>query len=166
MQIMAKPIQFSLRTLLLAIVPVAVVSLPLGWYIRRPGPRPPPVPVSGTILLDGDLLIGARVEFYPTDPNGQIGAGLTEWNGTFELPTRKPSINHICGSWPIRPLAGVYKVTVITRLAGRALTIPGAPIAPEIPGRYANPETSGLIADVTYDGPNAFTFNLSSMPDE
>jgi hypothetical protein len=37
--------QFGLRALLLAFVPVAIVALPVGWYVRRPKP-PVPVPVS------------------------------------------------------------------------------------------------------------------------
>jgi hypothetical protein len=79
--------QFGLRALMLAFVPVAIVALPFGWYLRRPGP-PRTVPVSGTITLDGAPLFGVVVFFHPVDHAvGRMAEGCTGRLGKFTLRT-------------------------------------------------------------------------------
>jgi hypothetical protein len=140
---MAKPFQFRLRTLLLAFVPVAVVALLVGWNLRRPRP----IPVSGTVTLDGKPLIGAQVTFFPIepiDPSGRSAGGQTDGTGGFRLAS---------GAFQ-----GSYGVSVIN-----GFNQPPAPIGRIVPVRYQNTATSGLAAEVTR-GPNDFTFNLTSVP--
>ncbi len=165
---MATPCQFPLRTLLLAVVPVAAVVLPVGWHLRRPKP-PQPVPVSGFVTLDGVPLDGADVLFCNdyTLPTG----GTTDANGRFVLKT-----------WGVTKdqqgaLPNFYKVVVVKALEiGPFRDVSGKEVEPgemgisEIfgtikfltPERYRDGSTSGLSAEVTQDGPNAFTFNLTT----
>jgi hypothetical protein len=132
--------QFGLRALMLAFVPVAIVALPLGYYVRRPAP-PQLVPASGTVMLDGEPIGGARVQFISTPPHGHKVVGFTATTG--ELSLRTVSLHCKAGVVP----RGSYKVAVVGTTA-------------VIPRRYANVATSGLTAEVTADGPNVFTFNL------
>jgi hypothetical protein len=143
---MAKPFQFDLRTLLLAVVPVAIFALPVGMYLRRPQP----VPVSGTVTLDGKPLRGARVAFNGREARSSTNAKgffkLLTWNGRSEV------------DWVI---PGSYKITVVNiRVMGKS-----GPRKNMLPERYASGDTSGLTAEVTRDGPNVFAFNLTT-PEE
>jgi len=140
---MAKPFQFRLRTLLLAFVPVAFVALLVGWGLRRPLP----VPVSGTVTLNGKPLIGAQVTFFPIepiDPSGRSAGGQTDGTGAFRLAS---------GAFQ-----GSYGVAIVN-----GFNQPPAPRGRVVPVRYQNTATSDLTAEVS-SGPNDFTFNLTSVP--
>jgi hypothetical protein len=76
---MSKSFQFRLRTLLLAIVPVAVIAVPVGYFLRRPHP----VPVSITVTVNGKPING-QVEFFPSDQaTGHEVAEYTRMKATF-----------------------------------------------------------------------------------
>jgi hypothetical protein len=62
-----------------------------------------PVKVVGVILLDGQPVPGATVQFSPVDGKGQGAYGLTQDDGTFELSCQ----NGVPGAPP-----GQYKVVV------------------------------------------------------
>jgi hypothetical protein len=144
---MAKPFQFRLRTLLLAFVPVAVMALAVGWSLRRPRP----IPVSGTVTLDGQPLAGCQITFRPIDPidpSGRSPGGMTDSTGAFRLLSLIVRGKRLPGAFP-----GGYEVAVVN---GRNVRV--------VPVRYANAATSGLTAEVAKFGHNDFTFNLTTPP--
>jgi hypothetical protein len=75
--------QFGLRALMLAFVPVAIVALPLGYYVRRPKP----IPVRGSVTLDGARLDNAYVVFESTVETPKLGwaIDLSDAKGRFAL---------------------------------------------------------------------------------
>src|SRR5207253_2712864 len=79
--------QFGLRALLLAFVPVALIALPLGYYLRHPWP-PQTFAVTGTVTLDGVPLDDALISFLPlNDMRKAAAAGTTDAAGKFALQT-------------------------------------------------------------------------------
>jgi hypothetical protein len=116
-------------------------------------------PVEGQVKLDGRPLAEAGVMFLPVD-KGPSAMGTTDSEGRFELMT----VNAVGAP------RGSYKVTIAKRKY-----VPPKPGQPAPPGglvaewysprQFANPETSGLTADVG-DGTNDFQFELSSAPDK
>ncbi len=149
-------VQFGLRTLFLAFVPVAIIALPAGYYLRRPVPAQP-VPVSGTVMLDGVSLDGADVTFHSTAETGCPAWARSDVNGRFALKCwhRKPTE---LGEPPKSgAMSGSYLVIIQKREAIRPRVT--RPVTPE---RYASAVTSGLTAKVTRDGPNVFAFNLTT----
>jgi hypothetical protein len=158
---------------------VALVALPIGYYVRRPR-LPQPVPASGIVTLDGVPLDAAEVVFVPIDPNGKAAAGTTSTvTGAFSLKsTLGTTIKN-------GVLPGSYTVVVSKRKiipsgnpprdahTGREIILgpgeewSGAVLNDDIvehisPIRYTAPATSGLTAEVTKDGPNSYVFNLTT----
>jgi len=83
-----------------------------------------PVPVSGTITLDGKPVEGATVTFHPLgdDKEGRPATGQTDKTGTFHLKTGSGD-----GTRP-----GEYKVVIIKNvLADPNLKMPDYPDTPE-----------------------------------
>jgi hypothetical protein len=76
-----------------------------------------PVPVRGTVLLDGQPLSGATVTFMPMENVGRSASGMTVEDGSFRLTT----FNQNDGALP-----GEYKVTVTLEEAGEVLKPSGA----------------------------------------
>ena len=86
--------------------------------------RRTPVPVSGTVTLDGRPVEGATVTFHllGDDKEGRPATGQTDKTGTFRLTTGNEA-----GARP-----GEYKVVVIKNvLAGPKLKMPDFPDTPE-----------------------------------
>jgi hypothetical protein len=100
-------VQFRLRSLLLAFVPVAVVALIVGRYLRSPLP----VPVSGVVTLNGQPLDGATVMFFLIDSNGRAAVGTSDMTGRFQLQTYVSGSTILPGALP-----GSYRVTVAKKL--------------------------------------------------
>lgn len=63
----------------------------LGLVLVGCGGKYTPVPVSGTVTLDGKPLDGATVFFYPVGDakEGRVAQGATDKNGEFYLSTMK-----------------------------------------------------------------------------
>ena len=86
--------------------------------------RRTPVPVSGTVTLDGKPVEGATVSFHllGDDKEGRPATGQTDKTGTFRLTTGNED-----GARP-----GEYKVVVTKNvLAGPKLKMPDFPDTPE-----------------------------------
>jgi hypothetical protein len=162
-------LKFRVRTMLLAIVPVALIALAIGYYLQRPRP----VPVSGTVTLDGKPLGEVSVQFqtsnYGYDAKGHFAGGLpafgvTDSAGKFQAQT-------------FRDLATLKKEAAAKKSVHAAFDPTGVVVDGAFPGsyrvsfnkyqfplpkRYESPTTSGLTAEVTRSGPNVFTFNLTT----
>ncbi len=136
------------------------------------GAQRSPVPVSGTVTLDGKPVEGAVVWFHPAgdDKDGRVATGMTDKAGTFRLKTGD--------AVGVRP--GEYRV-VITKnvLANPNLKVPDFPDTPEgrnqrdhfvwkhfgddqppyrsvLPDRYGDLKITPLTCKVPGDGPVHF----------
>lgn len=138
--------------------------------------RPKTVPVTGVVTLDGKPVEGANVTFYPdtgqsagtaqpkkTDQVTRPATGTTDKEGKFTLKTFEPGDG---------ALPGKYKVTIIKKEVTGFLAdkdgLSGG-IAPGgiqekwiIPKKYADPQTSGLTAEVK-PGMGPLEFKLTSQ---
>lgn len=139
--------------------------------------RPKTVPVTGVVTLDGKPIEGANVTFYPdtgetagagaqqkkADGPGRPATGTTDKDGKFTLKTFEPGDG---------ALPGKYKVAIIKKEVTGFLAdkdgLSGG-IAPEgvkenwiIPPKYADPNKSGLTAEVK-SGMQPLEFKLTSQ---
>jgi hypothetical protein len=139
-----RPIQFSLKLILLAFVPVAIVALLVGNYLRRP--RPVPVPVTGNLTIDGMPAAGVLITFVPASADRHPATGLTDPTGSFKLRTAIGGSSFMDGAQP-----GSYVVTIIKAPAGGVSVLPT---------QFAAPSTSSLTAEVHTGPANIFTFDI------
>ena len=105
--------------------PIGLIGLTvlLGAAAGCDGKRTP-VPVSGTVTLDGRPVEGATVTFHllGDDKDGRLASGQTDKTGTFRLRTGEED-----GAQP-----GEYKVVIVKSvLAGPKVKIPDFPDTPE-----------------------------------
>ncbi|MCS7303901.1 MAG: DUF4198 domain-containing protein [Thermoguttaceae bacterium] len=139
--------------------------------------RPKTVPVTGIVTLDGKPIEGANVAFYPdtgeatgtggqqkkTDALTRPATGTTDKEGKFTLKTSPLGDG---------ALPGKYKVAIIKKEVTGFLAdkdgLSGG-IAPEgikekwiIPPKYADPNNSGLTAEVK-PGMRPLEFKLTSQ---
>lgn len=139
--------------------------------------RPKTVPVTGVVTLDGKPIEGANVTFYPdtgeatgttgqqkkSDTASRPATGATDKDGKFTLKTFEPGDG---------ALPGKYKVAIIKKEVTGFLAdkdgLSGG-IAPEgikekwiIPPKYADPNKSGLTAEVKV-GMQPLEFKLTSQ---
>lgn len=110
------------------------VLLLLSCIGCSPGP-PKPVPVAGTVRIDGEPLRGGYIRVIPAD--SRAASGEIDENGRFRLTTMKD--NDGC-------LPGMHAVEVGSRQTVRHGELLW--LAPEV---YRDPGRSGLT--VTIDGP-------------
>ncbi len=124
--------------------------------------RPKTFPASGTVKLNGQPVAGATVVFAPDPsdaPNSIAATAMTQASGDFSLQAYPP----LKGAVP-----GKYKVTISKmELPPPAAKGPNAHDAPPpppprslIPENYADPEKSGLTADIPEGGRNDLHFDL------
>ena len=121
---------------------------------------PATVPVTGTILLDGNPVEGATVMFIPTE-GGRMATGTTDASGQFTLTTFEKGDGAIIGS---------NKVAVsLRKVTGEFLDDEGQvdPDDPRntvewvVPMKYCIADTSGLTCEVA-KGMEPPTFDLKS----
>ena len=134
--------------------------------------RRAPVPVSGTVTLDGRPVEGATVTFHliGDDKEGRLAIGQTDKTGTFQLKTGNEN--------GVRP--GKYKVVIAKNvLVNSKLKVPDFPDTPEgrnqrdhfllkhfgddqppsrnvLPERYGDLKTTPLTCKVPDDSPVRF----------
>ena len=113
-----------------------------------------PVPLRGTVKLDGRPLQGATVHFIAPDPGGRDALGSTDADGAFRLSTFEPDDGAFPGSYKVivRPateadpeLAAMTPAEAMEAAsAGRKVNRP--PVA--LPPRYSQPGQTILVQDV------------------
>jgi hypothetical protein len=118
---------------------------------------PATVAVTGTVSNDGTPLEGANVIFHPMAESGQTLASqsVTDAQGRFELST------HV-GAGKFKPgiVPGRYAVA-ITKLDTASIATTLAPPKNLLPKKYADPKTSGFVAEVAEGQDNEFEFALA-----
>lgn len=149
------------------------------------GAKFPLVPVTGTVMLDGQPLAGAFVIFAPVEPSPgslRVATGMTDANGRFTLRTNYEPRWTGMGAVP-----GTHRVTISKVVAAQDLPRaiyaeklaqhtkrmrdmgmrPGSPgddvdrFGVElVPAKYLAMATTPLSAEVTPDGTNDVTFDL------
>lgn len=133
-------------------------------------PADPPTrlyPVHGQVRRDGRPLRSGTITFYPAGP-GQIASGEIR-DGDYQLSTTTPGDGARPGPYRVAVTVGderLPRVEVPAGVAGPgAEAAPSAIARPAVPESYADPNRSGLSADV---GPrrNAITFDLDRGGDE
>ena len=136
------------------------------------GCKPPPpntIPVSGTVTIDGQPLVGANVSFFPQgETTGRGGMGQTDEQGRFTVHLHD---NQSTKQGPAGLFAGQYKV-IISKLVNPDGTpfIASEDVAPIdsnakdlVPEAYSNYDLSKLTADVQ-PPEKKLTFDLQSSP--
>lgn len=114
--------------------------------------QPKTYPVTGTAMLRGIPLPDAVVTFMPE--YGRHASGITDAQGKFTLSTFAPADG---------ALEGRHIVTIAEtarEMPEGDYSIP-AETNQRMPGRYAEPAESGLVADVKTNSNNDFTFQLT-----
>ncbi len=145
------------------------------------GDRPKTEKVSGTVTYKGKPVDGAVVKFISDDAAKPAAVGRTDASGKFTLMTFDSGDGAVVGTFKVAitktkaPADNAIAVTsddpaAMYEAAEKAGIDPfaeGAGTSPEsmetgslLPEKYANAESSGLIANVTAGGKNDFTFAL------
>lgn len=111
-----------------------------------------PATVSGVVSLDGKPINRGSVGFTPTQ-GGMQAVGTIQPDGSYELKTNRDLGLDV----------GEYKVSIAAREPGKEDPNGGPPMpGPFItPRRYARPQSSGLVFQVT-KGSNEIDIELSS----
>ncbi len=139
---------------------ISLGALGCGGSNRRDGPVT--YPVSGAVMLGGQELEGATVNFQGAD-GSRSAVGVTDGRGRYELTTFTAGDGAVSGE---------YRVTITKyEIPPEAFTadddddgpVPGGgqETLPKnvLPERYANAQTSGLTATVV-EGSNTFDFQI------
>ena len=116
------------------------------------------VPVSGKVLLDGEPVAGALVQFIPS--SGPLSGGQTNDQGEFTLtgPGNRPGA--IVGSYivtvgcPFDPSQGSS--------ADGSTQAPAAPSNCNVPFKYSDMSTTDVSADVPSEGKSGLVIELTS----
>jgi hypothetical protein len=151
-------VDMALSQPVLALTRIIVLAVPL-LAIGCGGDAPELAPAGGMVTHDGTPLADADVLFIP-EAGGPTAVGRTGSDGKFQLTT---------GGIP-GAVIGKHKVAVQAAAetsAGQTVVEGGefiGEIKSRIPATYGNYEMSGLTADVTADGENNFTFELTGAP--
>ena len=131
--------------------------------VGSPSNLPQLVPVSGTVMLDGEPLSGAVVTFIPTESTRGTGAnGYTDTAGKYEIVA-----NHGGKGAP----EGTYKVLIAKLVMPDGSDFPinsniaplDSPARQILPARYSEVNQTELTATVR-DGANTIDFPLTSKP--
>jgi len=118
-----------------------------------------PVPVEGTVHLDGQPLAGAMVTFMPLNAGAREAHGYTTETGSFKLSTFRPDDGAIPGEYkvlvsytaPAAELpAGSTQDEAMRALEKSAKVKKRQPIV--VPESYRNPEKTKLRQSVPPDG--------------
>ncbi|TVQ01253.1 MAG: hypothetical protein EA381_05605 [Planctomycetaceae bacterium] len=153
------------------LLPVWLLVIPVAFVGCGGGDLPTTVPVTGTVTLDGNPVDGATVNFM-SDTENRLASGKTDASGKFTLQT-------IVGSQTAPgAVVGGHGVAVLKSESGGQMTEDPKAIMEQmttnpaitsdytpkyiIPAKYNNPTMSGIRVEVTQDGPNDITIELTS----
>ncbi len=135
------------------IASVSLLCLTVSCGCSGGSSDPKPVPVSGTITLDGKPLQGARVTF---DSDQRPAVGITSTDGSYKLA--------------LGALPGEYRVAIGDPPGNAGMTRPMAapsgdkpePVPVELPLKYSDPKQTALRFTVPDDGSDVADFTLTT----
>lgn len=130
-----------MRTWLLFLFALAIIGLSSGCGSGSSGPKT--YSVTGTVTLDGSPLETGSVVFDPVDGAGQGCAGEIK-----------------AGKFNLKACVGSMKVSITSSKDTGKKDQYGEAIYENVLPREVYDVRSKLTANVTADGPNAFTFEL------
>jgi hypothetical protein len=127
--------------------------------------RPETVEVTGNVTYRGQPVEGATVTFKSKSTDGRGATGRTDEEGEFQLTTFEPGDGAIPGGYQVT----VSKTVVEGELSEEEVNAyyekgqqpPPKRTREMVPQKYKFPNTSPLDAEVTEDGDNEFTFDLT-----
>jgi hypothetical protein len=135
------------------------------------------VNAGGTVTLDGKAVDGATVSFVP-DGEGRSASAMTSSDGTFRLTTVNPGDGAIPGRYRISVTKlsqatgdgrassqeeGMNQIRERMKNGGEAaMRKPAEKPKDELPARYKDPATSGLVETIQASGDNTHKLELTS----
>ena len=132
---------------------------------RRDGPEM--VKVTGTLTLDGEPVDGGHIRFSP-EGNGPAAFAETDSRGRYQLRTYDPGDGAIPGNYRISVTKEVTEGVVefesqqereeYLKKNGR----PNRKVTNALPKKFANPDTSGLTAEISLAGSKRVDLELTS----
>lgn len=124
----------------------------LGCFLLLTGcgdSHPNTIDVTGKVFHNGQPVDGANVVFTS---DGPLATGVTDAQGKFTLRTFSDGDGAI---------AGAHRVTITKNVSETSTPDnPYPTVKNMLPARYAQPDSSGLTADVGADKENMFRFDL------
>lgn len=125
------------------------------------GNRPKVYPVTGNLTMSGKPVEKAVVIFVGA--GGSTARGTTDASGNFRLTTFEPNDGAVAGPQQVSVVKEVAAYDPNTLKIGEAPP-PSTSDKNALPKSYGNPQTSGLTATVSENGPNKFEFALTDKP--
>jgi len=120
--------------------------------------------VEGIVRYRGNPVEGARVMLYPEEQSKDryLPNGITGSDGKFKLTTYQTDDGAPAGRYKVSIAWTPPKAPPSTSDPAKATGgVPSkAPEADRLHGKYGDPKTSGLTAEIKADGPNKLEFNL------
>lgn len=152
-------------------LPCWLLVVPIAFVGCGGGDMPTTVPVTGTVTLDGTPVDGATVNLM-SDTDNRLASGKTDASGKFTLQTiigSQTAPGAVVGGHGVAVLkseSGGQKTEDPKAMMEQMTTNPAitSDFKPKyiIPAKYNNPTMSGIRVEVTQDGPNDITLELSS----
>ncbi|MFM1997010.1 MAG: hypothetical protein RLZZ111_1397 [Planctomycetota bacterium] len=153
------------RFALVVIVLFGCVSCSAAKEDKWTRARPKTHAVRGRVEMRGRPVEAAKVVFHTKLPeNGQdySAFGYTDARGMFVLQTFRDGDGAVAGKHRVTIEKLTYDSPAAPRNEGDA--VPAPVEKSHLPDRYRSPDASGLTAEVTAKGANAFVFALDDPP--
>lgn len=125
------------------------------------------VKVSGTVTLDGEPVAGAHIRFSP-EGKGTAAFAETDTRGRYQLRTYDPGDGAIPGDYRVSVTKEVTEGVVefnsqqereeYLKKNGR----PNRKVTNALPEKFADPDTSGLAAEISLAGSRRVDLELTS----
>ena len=125
-----------------------------------------PVPLRGTVKLDGRPLANASVYFISKDSKGRDALGSTDADGVFRLSTIRPGDGAFPGTYKVTvQLAAPINAAAVAATPAEAMQASSAGRKPKqpsvtLPPRYSQPSQTILVQEVPASG--SVVFELQS----
>ncbi len=117
-----------------------------------------PVPLRGSVKLDGRPLANASVYFISKDSKGRDALGSTDADGVFRLSTIRPGDGAFPGTYKVTvQLAAPINTAAVAATPAEAMQASAAGRKPKqpsvtLPPRYSQPSQTILVQDVPPSG--------------
>lgn len=136
------------------------------------GPVDPQAQVSGTVTNNGKpVTLGSLVVFFNSE-KGLTLTGTLDSLGNYSLTAADPKVGVPAGRWEVSvkpPVAPVVEMSnsddykkMMQGGGPKSVASSKPATAPDIPEKFNNPKTSGLVFEVK-PGPNTFSFDLAKL---